>query len=152
MQMGSWAGFAEKLKETTAAVRDMDAAIMGAGAEAEKLCEIYLQVVQAAKTLDAQRKLIEQRLCEKHYPTIGEIQETAGDYEITIAWPERYEWDEEKLAEVFSTTPNLPSFVDQRFKIDKRTFDRADQAEQDLVRDALTRKPGTRSIDIVKVR
>ncbi|CAB4159159.1 hypothetical protein UFOVP706_62 [uncultured Caudovirales phage] len=152
MQMGSWAGFAEKLAETTAAVRDMDAAIMGAGADAEKLCEIYLQVVQAAKTLDAQRKLIEQRICEKHQPTIGEIHETVGAYDITIAWPERYDWDEEKLAETFASAPNLPAFVDQTFKINKRAFDRADQAEQDLVRPALTRKPGTRSIDIVKAR
>lgn len=73
-----------------------------------------------------------------------------GEYIVTVHHQERWDWDQDKLKSLFDTGV-VPEHVQRRFRVDKKTFNKLDHSEQQLLEPALTRKIGQTKIKLEKV-
>lgn len=115
----------------------------------ETLGRLWLTIDDQIDTLRAQQKEVERQLAMGVNIAIGEHVRDAGKLRITVAWPEKYVWDEAQLyGLVGNRTGPLPAFVTDTIQINKRVFDRASPEEQAPWLKALTRQPGVRKVTV----
>lgn len=104
-----------------------------------------------------QLEFVKDRLEYLKNQMLAELPEDVGEWEIPfedsgrvkVVAPEKYDWDKDKLAEIFGDDP-LPECVSQNFTVSKRLYDAADVSVKDKLREALTIKRGTITVKVLK--
>ena len=82
------------------------------------------------------------------FPQIaGEHKRRLDEVHVSVKRHERFEWDENKLAEIFDQR-EVPEYIRRRLSVDKRRFNRLSQDEQNLVKPALTRKLQSPKVEV----
>lgn len=152
--MSSWDDLASKIGDQAEVVRKTadDVAANVGQAQTASLAEAYLKTVEMMEALKAQRQFLEAKLAEGYDPDIGEFQYERDGFRVTVGWPEKLVWDEDKLKEILGdSSVGDPAFVEREIKIAKRLFDKADPVAQAPFVSALTRKPGARKVAVERI-
>ena len=92
---------------------------------------------------------LEAKIISEFPEEFGDQTKVYGDDVVTINRQERYNWDQDKLDDIFKTQP-LPDHVKRRLTVDKRTFQKLTETDQVVLAPALTRKPGPVSVKLTR--
>jgi len=124
--------------------------------EAENNLKPLLQVVEDLQTANQEQEKANQKVETLEAKLIAEFPEEFGEQSkaigvniVTINRQERFQWDQDVLADIFKKEP-LPVHVKRRLTVEKRTFQKLTEAEQKKVMPALTRKPGPVTVKITR--
>ena len=79
---------------------------------------------------------------------IGEHKVTAGDFTLTIKYPDKYKWDAAQLDALYGG--DKPAHVKLSYSVDVRQLKRLPQPTQDELKQCYEVVPGTPEIDVVK--
>ncbi len=118
--------------------------------EADRIERYASELLSAEAAYDAAKAQIEKLEAEiaRLYPEDeGEFTKMTKSYAVSVTRREQLSWDKEKLAEKF-VTRTLPHYVKQSLSIDKKEWQRLSPAEQDDVKDCLTRKLSKPKIEV----
>jgi len=110
------------------------------------------QYSETKDTFDKSKELLstlEAKIVAEFNEDFGEQSKKIGNSIVTINRQERYEWNQNKLEELF-TSGEVPEYVRKRLTVEKRNFQRLTEAEQAPLIPALTRKPGPVSVKITR--
>ena len=124
--------------------------------EAENNLKPLLQMVEDLQTANQEQEQantkvekLEAKLIAEFSEEFGEQSKAIGVNIVTINRQERFQWDQDVLADIFKKE-TLPSHVKRRLTVEKRTFQKLTEAEQKKVMPALTRKPGPVTVKITR--
>ena len=100
---------------------------------------------------DATKRLeqLEAKIVSEFPEEFGDQTKVYGDDVVTINRQERFNWDQDILDNIFKAKP-LPDHVKRRLTVDKRTFQKLTETDQEVLAPALTRKPGPVSVKLTR--
>ena len=114
--------------------------------------ERYAHLAENKIKIEAEMEGLKDKILESFSKEAGEQSLKAGKNLETVKIQERWEWDQEAMADLFAGQEELPTHVSKRLTVDKRKYKSLDEEEQKLILPCLTRKLGTVTINVNEVK
>lgn len=116
--------------------------------------ETYVKTYQdALDTIEDAKTMLDVAAAEiaRFFPEQeGEHSKETPNYMVFVSRAESMSWDKAKLNEIFGEGAPLPKYVKRSLSIDKKQWDKMSPPEQELVKDALTRKLSSPKIKVTR--
>ncbi len=116
------------------------------------MSKIIDELKEQRRVRDDATKRVEQleaKIVSEFPEEFGDQTKVYGDDVVTINRQERFNWDQDILDNIFKAKP-LPDHVKRRLTVDKRTFQKLTETDQEVLAPALTRKPGPVSVKLTR--
>ena len=116
------------------------------------MSKIIDELKEQRRVRDDATKRVEQleaKIVSQFPEEFGDQTKVYGDDVVTINRQERFNWDQDILDNIFKAKP-LPDHVKRRLTVDKRTFQKLTETDQEVLAPALTRKPGPVSVKLTR--
>tara|TARA_R100001086_G_C11703741_1_gene222107 strand:+ start:126 stop:527 length:402 start_codon:yes stop_codon:yes gene_type:complete len=116
------------------------------------MSKIIDELKEQRRVRDDATKRVEQleaKIVSEFPEEFGDQTKVYGDDVVTINRQERFNWDQDILDDIFKAKP-LPDHVKRRLTVDKRTFQKLTETDQEVLAPALTRKPGPVSVKLTR--
>lgn len=116
------------------------------------MSKIIDELKEQRRVRDDATKRVEQleaKIVSEFPEEFGDQTKVYGDDVVTINRQERFNWDQDVLDDIFKAKP-LPDHVKRRLTVDKRTFQKLTETDQEVLAPALTRKPGPVSVKLTR--
>ena len=116
------------------------------------MSKIIDELKEQRRVRDDATKRVEQleaKIVSEFPEEFGDQTKVYGDDVVTINRLERFNWDQDVLDDIFKAKP-LPDHVKRRLTVDKRTFQKLTETDQEVLAPALTRKPGPVSVKLTR--
>ena len=116
------------------------------------MSKIIDELKEQRRVRDDATKRVEQleaKIVSEFPEEFGDQTKVYGDDVVTINRQERFNWDQDILYNIFKAKP-LPDHVKRRLTVDKRTFQKLTETDQEVLAPALTRKPGPVSVKLTR--
>lgn len=86
------------------------------------------------------------KVCSHIPEEIGEQIKEVGDVRVIVTRGERFDWDQDLMAQLLNDMDALPDHVKKRYTVEKRRYEKLPPEDQQLLMPALTRKAGPAKI------
>ena len=116
------------------------------------MSKIIDELKEQRRVRDDATKRVEQleaKIVSEFPEEFGDQTKVYGNDVVTINRQERFNWDQDILDNIFKAKP-LPDHVKRRLTVDKRTFQKLTETDQEVLAPALTRKPGPVSVKLTR--
>ena len=116
------------------------------------MSKIIDELKEQRRVRDDATKRVEQleaKIVSEFPEEFGDQTKVYGDDVVTINRQERFNWEQDILDTIFKAKP-LPDHVKRRLTVDKRTFQKLTETDQEVLAPALTRKPGPVSVKLTR--
>jgi hypothetical protein len=113
----------------------------------QDLVEKYHQACLDHERAKEAKEVLGEQLVSYFPDAPGEYEAATPKMVCRVVIPEKFDWDQDLLGAMFAGA-KLPDYVSQRLSISRKKFEALTEAEQNAVKVALTRGPGSPRITI----
>lgn len=114
------------------------------------LIDSWLQATEELELAELKLDALKAKFVSEVPEQPGDHEIIVGDHRVVVKHTERWDWDQDVLNRLFDAG-QVPDHIQRRLRVDRKTFEKLEPSEQQILQPALTKKIGSTRVKVEKI-